>query len=624
MGARAAFDWMVVVEAVRLRSMRAREDAHVHDQRVAGPRQEDRSSSTGSSSSARVVRPPRIRLFGPPSRAGAAGGLVFAAVSFSPTQMPRTAVAQGAITGVSTAIGYSIGVLTAAVAIGVVGAVGTAGRTARRRHVADRELDRWTWQLLALGAVAVVTLGAIAWPRWQDEQRTLLAMDPVPAWWPAPMLFVAAVVLILLGLLGRLLGAGVVRLHRLSRRRLPGGVATLATAAIVIALSVFVLRDVLGSWFVDRAQTAFGTVDTSTSDGTVQPTSPLVSGSPDSLAPWDTLGRQGRDFVAEATDVELMREFHGADATVVEPIRVYAGLRSADSAEERAALALAELERTGAFERSVLVVTTVTGTGWVDPDAARAVEVLHGGDTAIVAIQYSYLPSWISTLVDVDRSTEAGRVLFETVHAAWRERPADDRPDLVVFGQSLGSYGAEAAFLGADAAASIASMVERTDGALLTGPTNDNAVWRQLVAARRPDSPVWRPRLDGAIAGGEAVRFFTDAEQVVELDPDWATPRVVYVQHASDPVTFWSMDSLWRAPEWMDEPRGPDVPTRGGWFPVVTWVQGLSDLMAGFGAPPGHGHDYRLAFAGAWSQIVPPEGWTSEDARRLAAFLVDP
>lgn len=565
---------------------------------------------------------PRIRLLGPPGAAGTATGLLFAAVSFTPTQMPRTVVSQGAITGASAAIGYAIGTLVAALAVVAFGRGRpvTVGRP--RPGIGPMTLGRWLWQLIGLMAIVVVLLGLFAWPRWQDEHRALVAMESAPVWWPAPMLVIAVVVIVVLGLLGRLVGVGVVRLHRFSAARFPGGLATPATIVLVVLIGSFVLRDVLGSWFVDRTQDAFGTVDTGTTEGTVQPTSPLVSGSPDSLVPWDTLGRQGRDFVAQATDQALLAEFHGDDAELLDPIRVYTGLRSADSAQERAELALAELERTGAFDRSVLVVTTVTGTGWVDPDAALAIEMLHRGDTAIVAMQYSFLPSWISTFLDEGRSTEAGQVLFDTVYAAWSELPVDERPALVVFGQSLGSYGAEAAFTRADAATSIAAMVGRTDGALFTGPTNDNEVWRQLIAARSPESPVWRPVLDGAVDGGGAVRFFNDAAALAELDPDWAGPRIVYVQHASDPVTFWSMDSLWSRPAWMDSPRGPDVPTRGRWFPVVTWVQGVFDLMAGFGAPPGHGHDYRLAFAGAWSQVVPPEGWTSDDARRLAQFLV--
>ncbi len=165
--------------------------------------------------------------------------------------------------------------------------------------------------------------------------------------------------------------------------------------------------------------------------------------------------------------------------------------------QDRADLAVAELERTGAFDRDVLAVVTVTGTGWIDPDAAEALEVLHGGNTAMVAIQYSFLPSWIATLLADDASTEAGAVLFDTVYETWAQLPEDDRPELIIYGLSLGSYGAEAAFAGSTADNSIANLTARADGALLGGPTNDNEVWGQITAARDDGSPVWRPVYDG-------------------------------------------------------------------------------------------------------------------------------
>jgi len=79
---------------------------------------------------------------------------------------------------------------------------------------------------------------------------------------------------------------------------------------------------------------------------------------------------------------------------------------------------VAELERTGGFDRSVLVVATSTGTGWIDPDAAEALEMLHHGDTAIASIQYSFLPSWISFLIDLGLASEAGSELRNAVSKA--------------------------------------------------------------------------------------------------------------------------------------------------------------------------------------------------------------
>lgn len=552
----------------------------------------------------------RRALTAPPALVPAAFALVFTWRSFLPTLMPRSWLAQAVITALCAALGYAIGALA--------GAIGRAALARAARTVSEQTLRIARWSVGG-GTAAVLLVAVLGWARWQNQQRDLLAMEHLSGWLVIPMLAVAAVLAVVFTVIGRLVGRGVAAVQRFNRRRFPTGLVTPATILLVVLVVGFVVRDVVISGATSALNSVYGTVDTGTGDGTVQPDDPLVSGSPDSLAAWDTLGFQGREFVADATSTETLRDFHGADAVVVAPIRVYAGLRTADTVTERAETALAELRRTGAFERSVLVITTVTGTGWVDPDAARAIEVLHRGDTAIVAIQYSYLPSWLSTFLDDGNAQEAGAVLHDVVHRAWSELPSDARPMLLDFGQSLGSYGAEAAFVGVDARSSIANLTTRSEGVLFTGPTNDNLLWRQLIAARDPYSPVWRPDIDG----GRSVRFANDVDELRTPDSSWTGTRVLYVQHPSDPVTFWSMDTLWSKPEWMDPPRGGDVPRRGGWFPVVTWVQGVFDLMAGFGAPPGHGHDYQRAFAGAWSQIAPPDGWTAADTERLERFLAE-
>jgi hypothetical protein len=134
-------------------------------------------------------------------------------------------------------------------------------------------------------------------------------------------------------------------------------------------------------------------------------------------------------------------------------------------------------------------VITTTGTGWVDPDAAGSVEYLHARDTALVGLQYSSLPSWISFLVDKEEAAEAGVALYRHVHRRWSQLPADERPRLIVFGESLGSFGAEAAFRGGDAAGSLANLVAGSDGALFTGPTASNPIWDQLTDDARLAPP---------------------------------------------------------------------------------------------------------------------------------------
>jgi uncharacterized membrane protein len=93
------------------------------------------------------------------------------------------------------------------------------------------------------------------------------------------------------------------------------------------------------------------------------------------------------------------------------------------------------------------------------------------------------------------------------------------------------------------------------------------------------------------------------------------------VHHPSDPVGNWRPDSLWRRPEWTEPPRGYDIPTRAGWFPIVTGVQEVADLIAGFSAPSGYGHNYAIDFVSGWAAVVPPVQWTEADSARLQQHL---
>src|SRR5215468_5356384 len=207
---------------------------------------------------------------------------------------------------------------------------------------------------------------------------------------------------------------------------------------------------------------AYGTRDTTTAEGVHQPTTSLRSGGPGSLIPWDSLGYQGRNFIGKGPSVSDIEEITGHPA--MEPIRIYAGLASAKGAEAQASLAVRDLQRAGGFRRANLLVVTTTGSGWVDPALVDSFEYLSGGDSATVTIQYSYLPSWISYLVDQSKAGEAGRDLFDAVYGAWSKLPQDQRPRLFVAGESLGVFGGESAFTGENGIRNL------TAGAVLAGP----------------------------------------------------------------------------------------------------------------------------------------------------------
>ena len=241
---------------------------------------------------------------------------------------------------------------------------------------------------------------------------------------------------------------------------LPKTIATLIAVVVVALATAWVTDSVL----FHRGMQAFAGVAAQVNTaptGRAAPTSPLRSGGPGSLESWDSLGYQGQMFVTSAPTAAQITA--ATDRGAIEPIRVYAGRHRDRTVADVADAVVAELKRTKAFNRRVLAVFTTTGTGWVDDWSAQSVEYLSNGDSAIAAMQYSYLPSAMSMMTDRDTPREAGKALFDKVYAVWRTLPADDRPQLVVGGESLGSYGGQAAFADAD------DMLARAQGGRVGG-----------------------------------------------------------------------------------------------------------------------------------------------------------
>jgi uncharacterized membrane protein len=229
----------------------------------------------------------------------------------------------------------------------------------------------------------------------------------------------------------------------------------------------------------------------------------------------------------------------------------------------------------------------------------------------LVAIQYSYLPSWLSYAVERKKAEEAGRELFNQVSAEWTRLPPEQRPKLLMFGESLGSLGGEAVFAGID------DLVDRVDGVLWAGPTSANGLWSQLVAGRDGGSSQIMP----SYQQGRTVRFATGTADLDTATGPGPAPRVVYLHHASDPITWWSPQLVVHKPDWLDEPRGRDVLPAMRWYPFVTFWQVTADLLFADDTPLGHGHRYGGELAAAWAAIVPPVGWTAQDTARLSALI---
>jgi len=528
---------------------------------------------------------------------GTAVGLVFLWLSMTPSLLPRGPLFQGLVSGASGAIGYALGVF----AVWLV------------RYLRGKDSTptppRTAWMVL-IGIGIVGTILMMVWFHgWQTNLRNMMDVAGL-RWWQYLLTGVLALVtLFVFVAIGQLVGRLVRFLIRQFNRVAPQRLSAMIAVTLVVVLAIGLLNGVVVEYTMRALNKTFETVNREQSPDQAAPTTTLRSGGPDSLVTWESLGHQGRVFIDGGPSVSELSEFNGTPA--LEPIRAYAGLDSADGIKATAELAARELERTGGLQRAVVAVANTTGTGWINEAEADAIEYMYNGDSAIVSMQYSFLPSWLSFLVDQEKARQAGQALFEAVSARIRAMPEAQRPKLVVFGESLGSFGGEAPFLSAN------NILARTDGALFTGPTFNNTMWNSITDNRDTGSPQWLP----IYQDGENVRFAARADDLGRPDQPWGEPRVVYLQHASDPITWWNPDLLFSKPDWLREPRGYDVLSSVRWIPVVTFLQVSADMAIAVDVPDGHGHRYEKNVANAWAAVLQPPGWTPEKTERLRGLL---
>jgi uncharacterized membrane protein len=528
---------------------------------------------------------------------GTAVGLVFVWFSMTPSLLPRGPVFQGLVSGLAGAIGYSLGVF------------GVWLYRYMLSQASSPPAPRRAW-LILIGAGVVGMLGMVIWFHvWQDRVRDLMGVAHLK-WFQYPLAAALSVIVLF----------GVVEIGQLTRRLVhfldlrldrfaPPRVSAVIVVFFLVALMIALLNGVVVRFAMQSMNSTFASLNNEMNPAHPAPQTPLRSGSRQSLVPWESLGHQGRIFVKGGPTVAQLTAFNGAPAT--EPIRAYAGLKSADGITATAQLAARDLQRAGGLRRAVIAVGTTTGTGWINEAEADALEYMYNGNTAIVSMQYSFLPSWLSFLVDKNNARHAGQALFEAVDKLVRELPEGQRPKLVVFGESLGSFGGEAPFL------SLNNVVARTDGALFSGPTFQNTIWTDLTATRDRGSPEWLPIYDD----GRHARFVARPDNLNRPDAAWHPPRVVYLQHASDPIAWWNPNLLFRRPDWLREKRGYDVLPETEWIPVVTFLQVSADMAVAVDVPQGHGHVYVADVANGWAAVLRPPGWTPEKTDKLRPLL---
>lgn len=541
----------------------------------------------------------RIKTFYTLNYLGLLVGFIGFFLALTPSLLPRPVLFLGIISGLGLIIGYGIGSLISSLL----------------RWTNVREPSAQTKQLVwrasgAILAILIIVFGFQA-AAWQNDVRDLIGEPHVSG--------IGVVRIVIISLITASLFLGLARSIRRGARRIkkqiqkisiiPKRIAAITSGVLMGTLVVLIFNGVIFNGFISLADSVYRSSNEGTAEGAVKSDSFFRSGGKDSLVSWDSLGRQGRNFIGRGPTTDEISAFTGRVA--LQPIRVYAGINSADTIQERADIVTKELVRTGAFDRKILVVMTATGSGWIEPQSSDAIEYMHDGDTALASIQYSYLPSWISLIAERKEATMAGKALFESVYNTWSKLPENKRPELIAYGLSLGSYGGQSTFSGAN------DLAKRTDGALFLGTPSFGQPSGYFTDNRDAGSPQYKP----VYQKGEIVNFANTNADIKNVAKNWTGSRTLYVQYPSDPVVWWSPDLILHKPDWLREQHAADVSPAMHWYPFVTFLQVTVDQFFAGDVPSGTGHNYGATIAQSWASVTKPNNWSNEQTIKLQKLI---
>lgn len=570
--------------------------------------------------------------------------------SFGPSLMPRSSVHQGIASGLAVlsarAVGGSVDSVATRLApdssplawrLAVRGMLVAGGSMVASMEESEddstgRAAVRTTGQLVALGAlggiihevgtdlshktdvplVPIVTgIGGFAYlaSRWARELDTRNAVmqrwreEDKPADLPRSILIGTAI-----SSLGRLAALG----FRTSRDSLAGYIGdTAAHHTIGRAFNVAMWSAGAITTYrtlVSRLARLNSKVEPAFSE---LPSNENVSGGPRSISPFEELGLQGRRFVHEVVPGHVIEETLGEPA-VAQPVRAYVGVESEPLyATARSELALEEMERLGAFDRKYLLLLSPTGTGWVDHTVVESAEILTRGDIATVAIQYGKAPSFVEV-----QNVSLGRAQFRQLLWGVRQRlisvPPENRPTILVFGESLGAW-----------TSSDVVMHQGLKGFEHYGI--DRALWFGLPGLAKWSRTGMREGRNPLMPEG-TVGAFDRFEQYEMLSDDQKQGlRAVVVDHDNDPIAQMSLRLAVKRPSWLNGSRGRGVHEGMGWTPIITFTQVLVDAMNAMVVIPGEfksfGHDYRADTARFVNAGLGLPGISDEQFEALEATL---
>ncbi len=522
---------------------------------------------------------------------GVIAALAMYAVSVAPSLMARSWAWHAVASGVLVSCGYVAGVVIQNVGARVIAMTGLTIRASEPVEIGFR--------------VCIAALFAIWWlyAVIQSYRRARVAARLVnmPGETFGEYLLGTAGTVVIVWCLILIVGA----LNRVGRMLIgalggymPRPAAIVVGVAILTAIVFFLTSNVILRGGIGFFRHHAEQMNTRTARGIYKPFVPERSASPASPVTWESVGGQGRVFLGRGPSRLDIAQVTGGEA--MEPIRVYSGMPAGGAGiEQAAATVVAELRRTGAFDRAVILIAASTGSGWVDEWQVQPLEFLTRGNCATASLQYSYVPSALNWLTGLEPAQEASAVLFRAVRAELDVMDEADRPALFVCGESLGAFASQSVF------SSVEEALSQVDGALWVGTPAFTPMHAELTSARHKGSPEVAP----VVYNGRRVRFVNEPSDLRtdlygrELGP-WGFPRIVYAQHASDPVVWWNRKMLWTQPDWLRERAGRDVSPFVEFTRFVTFIQVLADLPVAGTAPGGHGHTYNEELIPLWRAIL--------------------
>ena len=522
---------------------------------------------------------------------GVIAALAMYAVSVSPSLMARSWAWHAVASGILVACGYVAGVVVQNVAQLVIRLTGLTISASEPVELGFR---------IGIGALfALWWIYAVIQSYRRARKAAALVNMPGETFGEyllgtAGAVVVSWMLLHIVGALNRLCWMLIASLDA----HMPRPAAIVVSMVILFAIMFFLTSKVILRGGIGFFRRKAEQLNMRTARGIYQPVVPERSASPASSVTWESVGGQGRVFLGRGPSRLDIAQVCGGVA--MEPIRVYSGMPTGGSGiEQAAATVVAELHRTGAFDRAVILIAASTGSGWVDEWQVQPLEFLTRGNCATASLQYSYVPSALNWLTGLEPAQEASAALFAAVRAELDLMDEADRPALFVCGESLGAFASQSVF------ESFEDVLARVDGALWVGTPSFTPMHAALTAARHKGSPEVAPVVHNA----RRVRFVNEPSDLRtdlygrELGP-WGFPRVVYAQHPSDPVVWWTNKLIWTQPDWLRERAGRDVSLNVEFTRFATYIQVLADLPVAGTAPGGHGHTYHEELIPLWRGIL--------------------